>query len=87
MSKKSEERKKITVEDVLQGAIGSEQVQSLSFEDALGLLEEVVSAVEAGTLSLDQSIGAYERGSQLVAHLRALLSKAEEKLKVLVEDV
>ena len=62
-------------------------MQSLSFEDALGLLEEVVSAVEAGTLSLDQSIGAYERCSQLVAHLRALLSKAEEKLKVLGEDV
>lgn len=87
MSKKTEKLKNITVEDILVGAIDGEQVQSLSFEDALRLLEEVVSAVEAGTLSLDQSIGAYERGTQLVGHLRKLLSRAEEKLKVLGEDV
>ena len=77
---------KISLEDIMQGRVTTEQVAKLSFEEALTLLEGVVAAVESGSLPLDQAIGSYERGTQLVQHLRALLSGAEEKLRVLGED-
>jgi exodeoxyribonuclease VII small subunit len=77
---------KISLEDIMQGRVTTEQVAKLSFEEALTLLEGVVSAVESGSLPLDQAIGSYERGTQLVQHLRALLSGAEEKLRVLGEE-
>jgi exodeoxyribonuclease VII small subunit len=77
---------KISLEDIMQGRVTTEQVAKLSFEEALTLLEGVVAAVESGSLPLDQAIGSYERGTQLVQHLRALLSGAEEKLRVLGEE-
>ena len=77
---------KISLEDIMQGRVTTEQVAKLSFEEALTLLEGVVAAVESGSLPLDQAIGSYERGTQLVQHLRALLSGAEEKLRILGED-
>jgi exodeoxyribonuclease VII small subunit len=86
MTKKKNTNVEISVENVMNGEIGIEQIQTLRFEDALELLESVVGAVESGNLPLDQSIGAYEKGTELVGHLRALLSKAEEKLRVLGED-
>jgi exodeoxyribonuclease VII small subunit len=76
----------ISLEDIMQGRVTVEQVAKLSFEEALNLLEGVVAAVESGSLPLDQAIGSYERGTQLVQHLRALLSGAEEKLRVLGEE-
>jgi exodeoxyribonuclease VII small subunit len=76
----------ILLEDIMQGRVTTEQVAKLSFEEALTLLEGVVAAVESGSLPLDQAIGSYERGTQLVQHLRALLSGAEEKLRVLGEE-
>jgi len=77
---------KISLEDIMQGRVTTEQVAKLSFEEALTLLEGVVAAVESGSLPLDQAIGSYERGTHLVQHLRALLSGAEEKLRVLGEE-
>lgn len=78
--------KKISLEDVMQGQVSTDDVMRLSFEEALVLLEGVVSAVESGNLPLDQAIGSYERGTQLVQHLRDLLSGAEEKLRILGES-
>ncbi len=76
----------VTLEDLMQGKVNPGDMSQLSFEQALGLLEGVVTAVESGSLPLDQAIGSYERGTQLVQHLRSLLSGAEEKLRVLSES-
>jgi exodeoxyribonuclease VII small subunit len=81
MAKSSGE--KITLEALQKGEVKDEVLATLSFEQALKLLEEVVTAVESGTLPLDQSIGSYEKGTVLVQHLRSLLSGAEEKLRIL----
>lgn len=81
MAKSSAE--KITLEALQKGEISDDTLASLSFEQALKLLEEVVAAVESGNLPLDQSIGSYEKGTVLIQHLRKLLSGAEEKLRVL----
>jgi len=76
----------VTLEALIKGSVGMKEIEALSFEQALALLEEVVESVESGTLPLDQAIGSYERGTQLVQHLRALLSGAEEKLRVLAPE-
>jgi exodeoxyribonuclease VII small subunit len=73
----------VTLEALLSGEVSEDQVNALSFEQALKLLEEVVTSVESGSLPLDRAIGSYERGTSLIKHLRKLLSGAEEKLRVL----
>lgn len=73
----------VTLEALMSGEVSEEQVNSLTFEQALKLLEEVVTSVESGNLPLDRAIGSYEHGSSLIKHLRKLLSGAEEKLRVL----
>ena len=75
--------KKITLEDLLKGDTAEGKIKELSFEEGLKLLEELVSSVEDGTLSLEKSISSYERGVQLVGRLREVLSGAEEKLRML----
>ncbi len=75
--------KEVSLEAVLAGDVTDEQLKALTFEQSLKLLEQVVAAVENGTLPLDGAIGAYEKGSVLVQHLRKLLSGAEEKLRML----
>lgn len=49
----------------------------LSFEEYMHKLEELVTKMEAGELSLEQSLKAYEEGNSLVKACRALLDKAE----------
>jgi exodeoxyribonuclease VII small subunit len=87
MAKTTKDGKEITLEDVMQGKVGPAEIGAFRFEEALTLLEGVVAAVESGNLPLDQAIGSYERGTQLVQQLRSLLSGAEEKLRMLNEGV
>jgi exodeoxyribonuclease VII small subunit len=57
-----------------------------TFEELLAEAEEAADALESGELGLEASLARFETG---VANLRAcarLLSQAEEKVKVLVEE-
>ena len=51
-------------------------VQKMSFEQALEELEQIVRRLEAGQGTLDDAIGAYERGAQLKAHCETKLKAA-----------
>lgn len=53
----------------------------LSFEDALKELEEIVSKLEGGQVSLEQSISFYERGEKLKQRCEALLKDAEMRIE------
>jgi exodeoxyribonuclease VII small subunit len=83
MAKSVDSKGGVTLEGLLSGAVSEAQVDALSFEEALKLLEEVVVSVESGSLPLDRAIGSYEKGTSLIKHLRKLLTKAEEKLRIL----
>jgi exodeoxyribonuclease VII small subunit len=83
MAKSVSTEKEVTLEGLLSGEVKDEQIANLSFEQALKLLEEVVTSVESGNLPLDRAIGSYEKGTGLIQHLRSLLSRAEEKLRLL----
>jgi exodeoxyribonuclease VII small subunit len=56
-------------------------VATLSFEAALAELEAIVSRLEQGKASLDDAIGAYERGALLKSHCEAKLREAREKVE------
>ena len=53
----------------------------LSFEDALRQLEDIVSVLERGDISLDEAIAAYEKGTALKAHCQKRLEEARLKVE------
>ena len=57
--------------------------KKLSFEDALKRLEEIVSQLESGEISLDESLKAFEEGRELVGFCLNKLDEAEQKVKKL----
>ena len=59
----------------------------MSFEAALGELDKIVAAMEAGELPLDESLKAYQRGVALVKTAHARLAAAEQQVKILEDGV
>lgn len=55
-------------------------IEEMSFEEAMGELESLVSRLETAQVPLEDSIALYERGAQLKAHCEARLKAAEEKV-------
>ena len=58
-------------------------VETMSFEEAMAALEQVVGSLERGEVPLEQSIALYERGAQLKAHCAKKLAEAEEKVELI----
>jgi exodeoxyribonuclease VII small subunit len=58
-------------------------VDELPFEKALAELDDTVRQLEAGELSLDESLALYERGQLLAARCQHLLQAAELKVQQL----
>lgn len=60
------------------------QIASMSFEDALHALEDVVRALESGDVPLDDSITLYERGEALRRHCQSRLDAAQARIEKIV---
>ena len=56
----------------------------IPFEDALGELQQIVSALETGQVSLEQSLSQFERGVSLVSHCKSLLDQAHQRVEIVV---
>ena len=54
-----------------------------TFESALTELENIVTRMEGGQLSLEQSLAAYKRGAELLKMCQAQLADAQQQVKVL----
>jgi exodeoxyribonuclease VII small subunit len=54
-----------------------------SFETALAELEAMVANMEAGELTLEQSLAAYKRGAALLQYCQSALKEAQQQVKVL----
>lgn len=57
----------------------------VDFEAALAELEGLVERMERGELSLDDSLGAFERGIHLTRTCQRALADAEQRVRVLLE--
>ncbi len=55
--------------------------KKLSFEEALESLEEVVAKLEAGKITLDEALAAYEKGMGLVRFCNERLADAERRIE------
>ncbi|MHC4608677.1 MAG: exodeoxyribonuclease VII small subunit [Planctomycetota bacterium] len=56
------------------------------FEDHLAKVEEVVRALEEGSLGLDESMEKYEEGVAALKNCYRLLEQAEIKIRMLVKQ-
>lgn len=65
----------------------SAPVDSLSFEQAMDELDQLVRKMESGDLSLDGSVAAYRRGAELARYCQARLANAEQEIKQLEGDL
>lgn len=54
-----------------------------TFEAAMVELEHLVADMEAGKLSLEASLSAYQRGAELLALCRGRLDDAQQQVRVL----
>jgi exodeoxyribonuclease VII small subunit len=57
----------------------------VDFERALGELEAIVEKMEAGNLSLEESLAYFERGIGLTRLCQKALREAEQKVRILME--
>ena len=65
----------------------SEAQTSLAFESAIAELEQIVADMEAGKLSLEDSLAAYKRGAELLSFCRSKLEDAQQQVSVLENGV
>lgn len=62
-----------------------DKIATMSFEDAMKALEDIVDRLEGGETSLEDSITLYERGAQLRKHCEAKLRDAELRVEKIVQ--
>ncbi len=60
-------------------------ISSLSFEQALQSLEEIVRRLESGQISLEESIADYTRGTALRSHCAQKISDARLKVEKIIQ--
>lgn len=56
-----------------------------TYEDSVQRLEDIVSALERGDVSLDESLKLFEEGTKLVTFCSEYLDKAQSRVKELSE--
>lgn len=59
---------------------------ALKFEEAMARLETIVSELEKGDLSLDESLKIFEEGVKLSKTCLKMLDGAERKVEILIQD-
>ena len=64
----------------------TKEITELSFEQSLLELEETVAKLEAGDLTLEESLALFERGQKLAAYCNELLDKASLRVEQLTAD-
>ncbi|MBY0499134.1 Exodeoxyribonuclease VII small subunit [Nitrosomonas ureae] len=57
--------------------------QPESFEAASAELEKIVAAMEAGQMTLEASLSAYQRGAELLQYCQDKLQSAQQQVRVL----
>jgi exodeoxyribonuclease VII small subunit len=62
-------------------------IASLTFEQALAELEQIVARLESGQAPLDQSLDLYERGARLKGHCEARLRDAQLRVEKIVQGL
>lgn len=59
------------------------QRKKTSFEEKMRQLEEIVSMLESGQTTLDESMKIFEQGMELSLEIKNILENAEQKITIL----
>ena len=59
--------------------------RKMTFEESLAKLEQIVSQIEEGKVSLEESIEKYAEGIKLIKQCRTILDSAEQKIQLLAK--
>ncbi|AQS56598.1 exodeoxyribonuclease VII small subunit [Novibacillus thermophilus] len=62
------------------------QYETLTFEEALKRLEEVVQKLEDGDVPLEEAIDLFQEGMALSKRCSQQLDKAEQRIEMLMEE-
>lgn len=55
-------------------------------ESSLQEINGLIEKMEQGELTLEQSLGCFERGITLIKHSQKILQEAEQKVQILMEN-
>jgi exodeoxyribonuclease VII small subunit len=58
-----------------------------SFEEAMGALEAIVQSLETERLPLEEMVGAYERGVNLLRTCRSRIEAARQRVELITADL
>jgi exodeoxyribonuclease VII small subunit len=61
-------------------------IDSLSFEQAIENLTEIVDKIETGQVPLQESLQQYEKGMEMIKHCRKILLDAEKRIEQIAEN-
>ncbi len=64
----------------------ADDIQAMSFEQALAELEHIVDRLETGDVALEESIEIYRRGSKLRTHCETKLKSAQARIEQITGD-
>jgi exodeoxyribonuclease VII small subunit len=60
--------------------------KQIQFEEAFKRLEDIVTKMESGDLSLEESMTLFEEGIKLTETCKSRLEAAEQKIQLLTKD-
>ena len=60
--------------------------KQIQFEEAFKRLDEIVTKLESGDLSLEESMALFEEGITLTKTCKTRLEAAEQKIQLLLKD-
>ena len=64
----------------------TDTAEQMTFEERLKALDGIVARMEAGEMTLQESLAAYEEGMKLTKALNEELSQAEKRMQELAGD-
>lgn len=59
---------------------------NVTFEEAMRVLDEAVSKLESGSLTLDESLATFEEAVKLIKVCNEKINSAEQKVKMLIQN-
>ncbi len=57
-----------------------------NLEESLAEITQLIDKMEHAELTLEQSLGNFERGVTLVKHCQKILTEAEQKVQILIQN-
>jgi exodeoxyribonuclease VII small subunit len=76
--------RKFPDDELARASAGEQPEDDAKFEDQLENLEAIVTRIDSGELSLEESIEAFEHGVRLVRSLNHKLDEVERRVEVLM---